>query len=44
MDDADKIRRIRAAMARLGRPVDDLTDDEIRARAVALTGGSPRAR
>lgn len=39
MDDADVIQRIRGAMARHGQPVDDLSDAEIRARAVALTGG-----
>jgi hypothetical protein len=38
MDDCDVIQRIRAAMARHGQPVDDLSDAEIRARAVALTG------
>ena len=38
MDDTDTIERTRAAMARLGQPADDLTDDEIRRRARGLTG------
>jgi hypothetical protein len=37
------ISGIRVAMARLRRPVDDLTDDEPRARAVALVGDRPDA-
>jgi hypothetical protein len=34
---------IRMAMARLGQPVDDLTDDQLRARAVRLVGDRPNA-
>jgi hypothetical protein len=43
IDDRDTIRRIRAAMARHGLPVDDLSDAEIRRRATGLTGGRPDA-
>ena len=43
MEDTDSIARVRAAMARLGRPVDDLPDDEIRARARWLVGDRPDA-
>lgn len=40
------LREIRAAMARLGYPVDDLSDAELRARAIKLIGrerGAPAA-
>jgi hypothetical protein len=38
MDDGDTINRIRAAMARHGLPVVDLSESDVGARAVALTG------
>jgi hypothetical protein len=34
---------IRAYLARLGQPVDDLTSDELRARAIKLIGRERRA-
>jgi hypothetical protein len=37
------LREIRAAMARLGRPADDRTDDQLRAAAVSLVGDRPDA-
>jgi hypothetical protein len=43
MDDTDAIVRVRAAMARLGQSVDDLDDDQVRARAQALVGDRPDA-
>jgi hypothetical protein len=40
-DDAHVVQRIRGAMARLGQPVADLSDAELRRRAQAVTGGRP---
>ena len=41
--DEEVLAEIRAAMARLGQPVDDLTDAQMRVRAVALVGNRPDA-
>jgi hypothetical protein len=43
MDDADTIQRVRATMARLGQPVDDMSDAELHPRALALVGDRPDA-
>ncbi|MEN3282094.1 MAG: hypothetical protein V7607_3234 [Solirubrobacteraceae bacterium] len=43
MDDHDAIARLRASMDRLGQPVDDLPDAELRRRAPALVGDRPDA-
>jgi hypothetical protein len=37
------LAEIRATMARLGQSVDDLTDNQLRARAVRLVGDRPDA-